>query len=351
MSRQADILLERLSVERSLSVEEYGALIRERDGGITTRAQRLALAARERVYGRDVFIRGLIEVGNVCANNCYYCGIRRDNAKAQRYTLTRAEILDCCKYGYDLGFRTFVLQSGECGASDEALTATVAAIKAAHPDAAVTLSVGEKPRATYEAFRRAGADRYLLRHETADRGHYGRLHPPEMSFARRMECLGILREIGFQTGCGFMVGSPFQTVECLAKDLKFIETFRPAMVGLGPFIPHEDTPFAAKPAGSAELTLYLLALVRLILPEVLLPATTALGTIDEQGHALAMQAGANVVMPNLSPEGVRDKYLLYNNKACRDQEAAEGLAALKASMAAAGFRIVVSRGDPRSAGT
>ncbi len=307
-----------------------------------------AVRARRRVYGDRIYIRGLIEIGNVCRNDCFYCGIRRSNRACERYRLTTEQILNCCRKGYALGFRTFVLQGGEDGAlSAEAVCETVRAIKSLHPDCAVTLSLGEYGRADYEEMFRAGADRYLLRHETASREHYEKLHPAEMSFEKRMRCLADLREIGFQTGCGFMVSSPYQTSRTLAEDLKFVERFSPDMCGIGPFIPHKDTPFGDRPAGGVGLTVYLLSVLRLIKPSLLLPATTALGTIHPFGREMGILAGANVVMPNLSPLAARKKYMLYDNKISTGEEAAEGLESLKKRMEAIGCEIVTDRGDAK----
>lgn len=301
---------------------------------------------RRQHYGTDVYIRGLIEISSYCKNDCLYCGIRKSNEKAERYRLSDEEILQCCAEGYRLGFRTFVLQGGEDGNdTTERIKRIVSAIKKDCPDCAVTLSLGERRRSDYEIWHQAGADRYLLRHETASRPHYEKLHPPKQHFDVRMHCLRDLKEIGYQVGAGFMVGSPYQGTEELIADMRFLQAFQPHMVGIGPFIPHRDTPFAGYPAGSLERTLTMVALTRLTLPKALIPATTALGTIHPQGRELGLQAGANVVMPNLSPCGVREKYSLYDNKACTGQEAAEGLAALKESVAQAGYRVVVSRGD------
>lgn len=301
---------------------------------------------RRQHYGTDVYIRGLIEISNYCRNDCLYCGIRGSNANVTRYRLSEAEILACCKQGYALGFRTFVLQGGEDGYhTTDRVKQIVAAIKGNHPDCAVTLSLGERPQGDYEIWHQAGADRYLLRHETASRSHYEKLHPSGQRFNDRMACLRALKEIGYQTGAGFMVGSPFQGTAELIADMRFLQAFQPQMVGIGPFIPHRDTPFAGEPAGSLERTLIMVALTRLTLPKALIPATTALGTIHPQGRELGLKAGANVVMPNLSPVHVRRQYSLYDNKAHTGQEAAEGLAALKESVARAGYRVVVSRGD------
>lgn len=313
------------------------------DMAYLTQAARLT---REENYGRDIYIRGLIEVSSFCKNDCLYCGIRRSNGRAERYRLTPDEIISCADAGYSLGFRTFVLQGGEDAYyTDSLLCETVRRIKSAHPDCAVTLSLGERSRESYAALRAAGADRYLLRHETADPEHYAALHPAELSFENRMRCLRDLRELGYQTGCGFMVGSPGQTVEHIVKDLRFIEAFKPHMVGIGPFIPHKDTPFKDCPAGSVNLSIKCIAAVRLLLPQVLLPATTALGSAEEGGRERGILAGANVVMPNLSPPDVRSKYLLYNNKLSTGVESAEGLLTLDKNLREIGCRVVFTRGD------
>ena len=304
-----------------------------------------ACRVRDEIYGRRVFMRGLIEITNHCKNDCLYCGIRRE-AVVQRYRLTQEQILACCQEGHRLGFRTFVLQGGEDGwYTDAVLCSIVEAIKHRFPDCAVTLSLGERGRESFRRLREAGADRYLLRHETADREHYGRLHPAEMSFDHRMQCLHDLRDLGFQVGAGFMVGSPFQTLDTLKKDLQFIEIFRPEMVGIGPFIPAAGTPFEHKPAGSVELTIRLLAIIRILHPHVLLPATSALGTMHPQGRERAVNAGANVVMPNLSPQDTRALYAIYNNKLSTGSEAAESAADIRARMKAIGYDVPTDRGD------
>ena len=343
--------IRRLEQDRDLPDRDLLDLIVMQDAEAEALLAQRAAAVRQQVYGRDVFIRGLIEFTNYCRNDCFYCGIRRSNACAQRYRLTREEILACCRAGYGLGFRTFVLQGGEDPFfTTERLAELVRAIKQAYPDCAVTLSVGEKDRATYQAWFDAGADRYLLRHETADEGLYRRLHPEELSLQNRMRCLRDLKDIGYQVGCGFMVGAPFQTPEMLLKDLRFLQAFQPHMAGIGPFIPHRDTPFRDCPPGTAQMTLRLLAIIRLMLPHVLLPATTALGTVQSDGRQLGMGYGANVVMPNLSPLSVRKKYALYDNKISTGEEAAESVALLKQSMAAAGYRVVTARGDWKGGG-
>ena len=344
--------IDRLEAMRDLPDGELLALITMDDPeGDRYLAQR-AEAVRRRVYGDRVFIRGLIEFTNYCKNDCHYCGIRRSNPHCQRYRLTREEILACCRAGYDLGFRTFVLQGGEdAWYTPERIEELVRAIKERFPDCALTLSVGEKDRRTYQAWFDAGADRYLLRHETADPDHYALLHPKELSLEKRLRCLRDLKDIGYQTGCGFMVGSPGQTPEMILRDLRFIQELKPQMVGIGPFIPHQDTAYRSEPAGSPALTLRLLAILRLMLPEVLLPATTALGTVLGDGRQQGMRHGCNVVMPNLSPSEVRRKYALYDNKISFGEEAAESVALLKASMAAIGYRVVTDRGDWKGEGT
>ncbi len=344
-------LIDKLQAEGTLAPGEFADLIRADSPDLRDYAGRLARRVADRSFGDRIFIRGLVEFTNHCRNDCLYCGIRRSNRLAERYRMTPEEILDRCRIGRELGFRTFVLQGGEDphyagdGAGDDRLAGLVAAIRAAHPDCAITLSVGERNGASYRRLYAAGANRYLLRHETADPGHYARLHPAELALSARLACLWELKDIGFQTGCGFMVGSPFQTPETLAADLLFLRDFQPHMVGIGPFIPHHDTPFADRPAGDVGLTLFLLSLIRLMLPRALLPATTALGTLDPSGREKGVLAGANVVMPNLSPPEAKRKYLLYDNKLSTGAEAAEHLEELRRRMAAIGYRVVEDRGD------
>ena len=339
-------LIDRAAAGERLTAEEYALLIKERTPDTAARLAAAATEKRQAIYGNTVYIRGLIEVSNICKNNCHYCGIRAGNPQCDRYRLTEEDILWACAEGYELGFRTFVLQGGEDGYfTDERLTSLLRAIKTNHPDCAVTLSLGERSRESYQKLFDAGADRYLLRHETATKSHYEKLHPYPLSFDERMRCLYDLRDIGYQVGCGFMVGSPYQTVEDIARDLKFIEEFKPDMCGIGPFIPHKDTVFADFPAGTLELTCYLLSIVRLIHPPVLLPSTTALGTIHPEGRELGILAGANVVMPNLSPASVRKKYMLYDNKVSDGAESAQSKTELCRRMAAIGYEVVTDRGD------
>lgn len=341
-------LIDKLEKERRLTVEEYRKLIENFDDELSAYSGEKARQACERSYGKKVFIRGLIEISNFCKNDCYYCGIRKSNKSCQRYRLTKDEMLECCEEGYALGFRTFVMQGGEDAYySDEVLCDIIREIKRLYSDCAVTLSLGERSRESYEALYNAGADRYLLRHETAVSEHYAKLHPKNLSFSERMRCLRDLKKIGYQVGCGFMVGSPYQTSEHLARDLKFIEEFSPHMCGIGPFITHKDTPFKDKKSGSADLTVFLLSLIRLIKPNILLPATTALGTIDGKGRERGILAGANVVMPNLSPLSVRKKYMLYDNKIATGQESAQCVEELRERMKSIGYEVVVSRGDAK----
>ena len=346
MNKNIQTLINTLAENHSLTLAEYEALLTARDQEAADLLAQLARTAREAVYGKEVYTRGLIEISNICKNDCLYCGIRGSNAACDRYRLTPEDILTCCEEGYALDFRTFVLQGGEDGFfTDQVLCPLIREIKARWPDCAVTLSLGERSRESYQRLFDAGADRYLLRHETADEAHYRSLHPPTMSFARRMECLRDLKEIGYQVGCGFMVGSPGQTPRTLAKDLKFIEEFQPDMCGIGPFIPHRDTPFRDCPPGDVALTCYLLSIIRLISPAILLPATTALGTIHPTGREMGVRAGANVVMPNLSPVAVRKKYALYDNKICTGEESAQCRGCLSARMESVGYSLVTHRGD------
>ena len=342
-------LIGKLKETKTLTREEWIALIENRTPALAEYLFEQARKVREEHYGNDIYIRGLIEFTNYCKNDCYYCGIRRSNQNAPRYRLTKEEIIECCTCGYQLGFRTFVLQGGEDGYfTDERMIEIVSAIRGAFSDCAITLSIGEKSYDSYKKFHDAGADRYLLRHETYDLEHYGKLHPTVLSAKNRQKCLWEMKEIGYQVGTGFMVGSPYQNTSNLADDMLFIKELNPQMVGIGPFIPHKDTMFAKETAGTLELTLYMLGLLRLMLPKVLLPATTALGTIAENGRELGILAGANVVMPNLSPMSVRKKYLLYDNKACTGDEAAESVEHLREQMRNIGYEVVISRGDSRN---
>lgn len=342
--------LDKLTSHKILDHGDFVALL---DGNSIQLREILAAKAdqlRKQHFGNHIYIRGLIEFTNYCKNNCLYCGIRAGNSQVKRYRLTKEDILSCCADGYRLGFRTFVLQGGEDPYyTDDRMVDIVTDIHRQYPDCAITLSLGERNRDSYQALFDAGADRYLLRHETATEEHYKQLHPDTMSYSNRMQCLQDLKEIGYQVGCGFMVGSPYQTTDNLADDLMFIQKFRPHMVGIGPFIPHSDTPFANMPPGTLEDTLLLLSIIRLIHPNVLLPATTALGTIAPDGREQGILAGANVVMPNLSPVGVRKQYSLYDNKICTGDESAQCIACMERRMESIGFHIVTDRGDYQGA--
>ena len=303
---------------------------------------------RRSIYGNSVYIRGLIEFTSFCKRNCYYCGLRRDNKNAIRYRLTKDEILSCCDSGYKLGFRTFVLQGGEDESfSDELICEIIRDIKSTYPDCAVTLSLGERDFDSYKSFKEAGADRYLLRHETADEEHYKMLHPESSSLSNRKKCLFDLHSLGFQVGSGFMVGSPYQTTQNLISDLRFLQDLNPHMIGIGPYITHKDTPFKNEKTGSFELTLRMIAILRLMFPKSLIPATTALGTIRKGGREMGLSVGANVVMPNLSPVGVRKNYSIYENKICTEEESAEGIEKLRKNVEAIGYEILTDIGHSK----
>lgn len=339
-------LVDELKKEQILPQEELVELLSGWNHEEEEYLYQQARQVRESVYGKDVYLRGLIEFTNYCRNDCYYCGIRRSNANAQRYRLTKNQILECCEQGYDLGFRTFVLQGGEDGYfTDDKICSIVREIKRRYPDCAVTLSIGEKSYDSYRAFFDVGADRYLLRHETANCEHYRMLHPRQLSLENRKQCLWNLKEIGYQVGCGMMVGSPGQKPEYLVEDLLFMHELQPHMIGIGPFIAHKDTPFAGQKSGTLDDTLHLLGILRLMFPHALIPATTALGTIHPLGREMGILAGANVVMPNLSPVEVRGKYLLYDGKICTGDEAAECRLCMQRRIEKTGYHVKAARGD------
>ena len=337
-------MIEKLITDRNLSDNELNVLLQSDsyDNALMSAADK----KRRESYGDEVYIRGLIEFTNYCKNNCFYCGIRRDNRNSIRYRLTKEEILACCEEGYRLGFRTFVLQGGEdLFYTDAIICDIVSGIRTRYPDCAITLSIGEKSKESYKAYFEAGANRYLLRHETANNEHYRKLHPDSMSLQNRKQCLYDLKEIGYQVGSGFMVGSPYQTTDNLIEDIRFLQDLQPDMIGIGPFITHNETPFSSFENGSLSLTLRLISLLRLIFPYALIPSTTALGTIHPQGRELGLKAGANVVMPNLSPVGVRKLYALYENKICTGEEAAQCRGCLERRVKSAGYRIVTAIGN------
>ena len=339
-------LVDKLYKTHNLSENEFLKLLNNRNDDIASYLSDKARQTALSVYGNKIYIRGLLEITNYCKNDCYYCGIRHSNPHCERFRLSADEIYNCCENGYNLGFRTFVMQGGENGGySDDELTKIVSHIRKKYPDCAITLSVGEKSKQIYQQYFDAGANRYLLRHETADDEHYKKLHPKEMSLAHRKQCLFDLKDIGYQVGTGIMVGSPFQTNKNIVHDLLFMKTLNPQMIGIGPFVSQKDTPFHDKKNGSAELTCYLLSILRLMFPNALIPATTALGTIKQNGREKGILSGANVIMPNLSPVSTRKKYLLYDNKLATGLESCEGLEELRQQIKSIGYKIVCDRGD------
>ncbi len=343
--RNKDLIL-KLNKEKCLSKSEWISLFETADDEDRSYARELARETAKGQFGNKIYMRGLIEISNICKNDCLYCGIRKSNSCVSRYRMTKDDIFECCAIGYEKGFRTFVLQGGEDGHfNDDVMTDIVSGIKEKYPDCAITLSLGERSRVSYEKLYKAGADRYLLRHETATKEHYEKLHPENLSFDNRMECLKNLKEIGFQTGCGMMIGSPYQTAENLADDMLFLKEFKPHMIGIGPFLPAENTPFEKEKAGSLEQTLFVLSLVRIMLPNVLLPATTALGTLAKDGRQRAILSGANVMMPNISPTENRKNYSLYNDKIGTGESAEKSVENVTNSLKEIGYEPTVSRGD------
>lgn len=342
-------LVDKLNEEKILAKEEFVTLIENQTQILSDYVFKIARQLGDIHYNKDVYIRGLIEFTNYCKNDCYYCGLRAGNTKVKRYRLSKEQILSCCYSGYELGFRTFVLQGGDdYYFSDEIFTDIICSIRAAFPDCAITLSVGERSYDSYQAYFDAGANRFLLRHETFNPEHYNKLHPKNLSALHRQECLRNLKKIGFQVGTGFMVGSPYQTSENLADDMLFIAELNPHMVGIGPFITHKDTPFNTQTSGTLEQTLFMLGLIRIMLPKVLLPSTTALGTIAPNGRELGVLAGANVVMPNLSPSNFRKDYSLYDNKIFTGAESAQNLIELQQKFDKIGYQIAYTRGDSKN---
>lgn len=339
-------LVDILRAERHLDSEGYRTLLECDDESVVAYLHQQAREVADEVFGKGIFVRGLVELTNVCRNDCYYCGIRKSNTAVERYILTSEQVLQSCQQGYEIGFRTFVLQGGELP-HDKAqwIVELVSEIRRRWSDCAITLSLGEWPKEVYEALKQAGANRYLLRHESHNAEHYAKLHPAEMSQKKRLQCLKWLKELGYQVGTGIMVGSPWQTIDYIVEDIEFIEQFEPEMIGLGPFVPQHDTPFGKYATGSAELTCKLYSIFRLMFPNALIPSTTALNTIDANGRAKGIMAGANVVMPNLSPTSVRSNYALYDGKAITNAEAAEGIAQLETQLATIGYHINWNRGD------
>ena len=339
-------LIDKLYKEKKLELKEWEQLLGTFTDEDRAYAGNIARNIAVSKFGKKIFFRGIVEFTNICRNNCKYCGIRRGNKNLVRYRLTKNEILDCCNDGYKAGYRTFVLQGGEdMFFTDEKMVDIISSIHEKYPDCAITLSIGERERESYEKFFKAGATRFLLRHETADEDHYNKLHPAELSWKHRMNCLKNLKDIGYQTGCGPMIGSPYQSVTTLAEDMVFMGEFKPAMIGTGPFIPHHDTPFKDFPSGNVNTTLMVLSLCRIMLPDVLLPATTALGTAKNNGRQEGVLAGANVIMPNLSPVNVRKNYMLYDHKKITGDDAGENLKLIQDNMKEIGYEVVIDKGD------
>lgn len=346
MFRETKDILNRLAKGEHLPADAWQTLLEDESEETASYAKALAREVTDLRFGRKIYLRGLIEFTSYCKQNCYYCGLRSGNREAGRFRLTEEEILACCRYGHELGLRTFVLQGGEDPFfTEDRICRLISRIRETYPDAAVTLSIGEWPRASYERFFEAGADRYLLRHETANEAHYRMLHPEKQRLETRKRCLYDLKEIGYQVGAGMMIGSPGQTVSCLVDDFLFLEELKPHMIGIGPFIHHRDTPFRDEPNGSTKRTYYCLSLLRLMLPDILLPATTALGTLEPGGRERGIEAGCNVIMPAISPAEARAKYLLYDGKMTAEQGGSSGIHELEESLAAIGYRIDPSRGD------
>ncbi|MBE6369397.1 MAG: [FeFe] hydrogenase H-cluster radical SAM maturase HydE [Lentisphaerae bacterium] len=339
-------LIGKLEAQRSLTRAEWSFLWSSYAAADRIYAAERAHRISCNIFGKKIYIRGIVEFSNCCKNDCFYCGIRKSNRLVARYNLSDEVIVECCRSGWENNIRTFVLQSGEVGSKAvEHICQLVQKLKKTFPGCAVTLSIGELSSSEYSALRQAGADRYLLRHESADEKHYSKLHPAYMKLKNRLECLENLHRIGFQTGCGVMLGSPFQNADTLAEDMVFMQNFKPEMIGVGPFIPHKDTPFKDHPAGTLEDTLFMISLCRIMHPEVLLPATTALGTLQQDGRLLGVLAGANVIMPNLTPQSVQENYNLYNNKLHTDSAVSVAIAQLQSSLASIGYSIAVGRGD------
>ena len=341
-------LLEKLISKKKLSDKEYKILLSNLEKGTVYEFNKVAQEITLERFGNNIYIRGLIEISNYCHNDCFYCGIRRSNTKVKRYKLSKKQILECCRYAYELDFRTIVLQGGENDTkSVQTITDIIKSIRQEFPDLAITLSLGEFSKQTYQDFYNAGANRYLLRHETFNAEHYKKLHPIEMSRDNRIQCLYNLKDIGFQTGSGIMVGSPYQTIDNIVEDVLFIQELRPEMIGLGPFLSHKDTPFANFPNGQLNMTLMLLSIFRIMFPDALIPSTTSLNTLNKEGRRLGILAGANVLMPNLSPQANRKDYSLYDNKSSFGLESAEHKIELNNYLKSFGYKISNSRGDYR----
>lgn len=339
-------IVDQLRACRELMPDDYKALLTMRDPQDVEYLMSQAREVSQEQFGKGIFLRGLVELSNVCRNDCLYCGIRCSNTHVSRYTLNKEQVLSCCEQGYQLGFKTFVLQGGEWGEErSQWIAEVIQDIRRGWPDCAITLSLGEHPRETYALWRKAGADRYLLRHETHNKRLYSLWHPQQMSVSHRLKCLDWLKELGYQVGAGIMVGAPFQSLYHLVEDILYLVAFKPHMIGIGPFIPQHDTPFGRFPAGSVDITTRLYAILRLAMPQALIPSTTALASIAPDGRLRGILAGANVVMPNLSPLVTRGQYALYDNKAALGAESAQGISLLANELSTIGYQINWSRGD------
>ena len=341
-------LVEHLARCHKLDATALGQLLRSAvaEDDVLQLLRDTAVRTARQQFGLGVYVRGLIELSSFCRCDCLYCGLRRSNRTAERYRLTSEEVMECCREGYALGFRTFVLQGGEDGTHTDAwLSELIGKMRTTYPDVAITLSLGERSEESYRILKEAGANRYLLRHEAANDELYASLHPSSRGLEHRLDCLRALKRCGYQTGMGMMIGVKGQTIDHIVEDLLLIERMQPEMVGIGPFLPHRATPLGEEPAGELRLTLATIAIVRLMLPHALLPSTTALATLTPRGRLEGILSGANVVMPNLSPSSVRAKYAIYENKASWGKEAAEGIAALNSELETIGYHIDFSRGD------
>lgn len=339
------ILIDKLYINNSLEKNELKFLLKNLNPLMREYLIEKAFETRKKIYGKTVYFRGLMEITNICKHNCLYCGIRAKNSKADRYSLSKETILNCCFSGYNLGYRTFVLQGGENSKiTDEFLIDIISILKNKFKDIAITLSLGERGKNSFKKLYDAGADRYLIRHETFNKKLYKKLHP-NMSYKNRIKSLYILKKIGYQVGSGFLIGLPSLKLEDYYKDLIFLKKLKPHMIGIGPFIPHINTPLKNEKGGSSYDTITLIAILRLLLPDVLLPATTALVTLDPNSRNLAFRAGANVIMPNISPLSSRKKYTLYNGKAFLGDEAGEEMEIIIKHIKEAGFIPVLSKGD------
>jgi biotin synthase len=299
---------------------------------------------RKRYFKDEVHIRGIIEFSNYCMKNCFYCGLRRDNKTIERYRISEDEIIDTALKAGELGYKTILLQSGEDGGyTIEGLCAIIKRIRS-NLDCAITLSLGEKSFDEYRSLRDAGADRYLLRFETSDRGLFNKLKP-DSSYENRLDCIKNLKKLGFQVGSGFMVGLPGQTYEILADDILLLRELDLDMIGIGPFLSHHNTPLGNSASGTLDLTLRALAIIRILMPDVHIPATTAMGTVEKGGREKALQCGANVIMPNVTPIKYRKYYEIYPNKICIDDAPSDCRACIEGMLKSLGRAAATNKGD------